>query len=590
MPQALIALTAYVVSGTLLGGGILSAIATVVLTAGLSALFLGGGGRANTEAAERSIKSPTPPRVRCRGRRRLFGSQMLFDTASNGTTVDVWAFNDGPGNVTGHYLNDEPVTVVGNVVQPGEDGRYGDLSPPKVRVGTSSGAPTETAFAAIVSLVPDIWTTNHRGDGIVAGWMTKAPVKSEDFLTVYPQGDNVALSLVGEWGKCFDPRNPAHDPLDRSTWTYAENAALHLLDHYLSDRGYDYAAKIAPVVQFWIDAANICDEPVPLAAGGTEPRYRACVAYDFTKAPADVVSELLSCFDGWTGQDENGCQIVYAGKVYAPTVTIGPDQIVGYSHQEFVEDEDRINELVLQYVSDQHDFNTVEGQAWRDEDDISARGKINSDGLSLQAPSFPQVRRLAKRSMARRCAAHRGTVITTIEGKAILGKRYINLHLEEAGAVFYSGIAEIIGAERDYDTGGLSFTWLSIDPNVDAWNPATEEGEPAPVGSRVAQQPLAAPIINSAEPQFESEDTVARALLDIEGPDRTDLTWFARWRLDGDVSWNEAGYADLDPGTPVSVLTGMLPLNADVEIQAAYGVGDGRKSPWSATVEVDTTP
>ena len=548
---------------------------------------MAGTGRARAEPSERSVKSPPPARVRCRGRRRLYGSQMLFDTSSNGTTVDVWAFNDGRGNIIGEYLNDELVTVVGGTVQPGPDGRYGAGT---VRIGHNTGASTESAFSEIIALVPELWSASHRGDGIVSGYLTKKSVKSEDFLKIYPQGDNVTLSLVGEWGVCFDPRDPAQDPTNRSTWLYTENAVLHLLDHFMSDRGFSYADRIAPVEQYWIDAANVCDEASPLAAGGTEPRYRACVAYDFTKAPADVVSELLSCFDGWTGQDENGCQIVYAGKLYEPAVSMGPDQIVGYSHQEFVEEEDRINELVVQYVSSQHDYNAVEGQSWRDEDDISARGKVNSDGLSLQVPSFPQARRLAKRSMAKRCAPHRGTIVTTVEGRAILGHRYIDLEITEAGATFYSGVAEIVSAERDYDTGGVSFAWLAVDANVDAWNAATEEGEPAPESGRVAQEPLDAPTISTAEPQFEAEDTVARALLDISGPDRDDLTWFARWRLDGDVSWNEATYADLDPGTPVSVLTGLLPINATVEIQAAYQVGDGRKSPWSATEEVDTTP
>src|SRR5690606_10612628 len=97
---------------------------------------------------------------------------------------------------------------------------------------------------------------------------------------------------------------------------------------------------------------------------------------------------------------------VYPGSYYAPTVTIGPDQITDYQHQSFVEDEDVVNELTVQYVSNLHDYNTVDAQPWRDDGDIETRGKVNNDSFFPQSPSFTQNRRLAKRSMARINASH----------------------------------------------------------------------------------------------------------------------------------------------------------------------------------------
>lgn len=587
MPQALIPVIAKLGVSKLVATVAAYAI-TAAATTFLSSL-LTGGGNAKPESTERDLKLPTPPRLYGMGRRRYYGAQMLFDTLpTTGATIDIWAFLDCPaGPVTELeqvYLNDDKVTVVGGLVQGMPDGRY---SGPRVRVDWKLGLATETVYAGIPSHIPTIWTNDHRGDGIFSGCLTKDPVLSKDFLKVYPQGDNVTMSFVAKTYRCFDPRIEGHDPADPSTWAWTENAALHLLWFYMVYRGLDYATQILPVVDYWIAAADICEEPVTLAGGGTEPRYRGCVAWDSSKMPGDVVNEMLACFDGWTAQDAHGRQIVFAGKVTEPTFSIGPDQIISSSRQFFVPDEDYNNELIVQYVSEQHDWNVVEGQAWRDEADISKRGRINSDGFAPQTPSFPQNRRLAKRRQARQNAQQRGRISTTLSGRDVLQHRYIQLVDVEAGATFYSGWAEIVGGERNYETGGAVFGWVAADPNVDLWNAATEEGAPAPEGMRVPQAPLPAPVINSATPAFESYGV--NIALDVEPPEREDLTWYSRFRVQGASVWGaELTYADVDPGPPVALVIGPVPANEMVEVQVAYGVGDGRVSDWSTTATVDT--
>lgn len=588
MPQALIPVIVKLGVSKLVATIAAYAITTVA-TSFLSSLLMGGG-NPKPEATERDLKLPTPPRLYGLGRRRYYGAQMLFDTASTGTTVDVWAFLDCPAGpiveVEKIYLNDDVVTRSGDFVQGLPDGRYRSN---KVRLGWNMGLATETAFSRIVGLVPEVWSNDHRGDGIFSGWLTKDPVESKDFIGVYPQGDSVTMSFVAKAYRCYDPRDPAQDPHDPATWQWTENAALHLLWFFMVYRGLDFDTRLLPVIDYWKTAADICDEPVPLAAGGTEPRYRGCVAWDASKQPGDVINEMLACFDGWTAEDANGCQIVYAGKVTEPTFSIGPDQIVSSSRQFFVPDEDYNNELVVQYVSEAHDWNVVEGQAWRDEADISKRGRINSDGFAPQTSSFPQNRRLAKRRQARQNARQRGKIATTLSGREVLSHRYIQLDDVEAGTTFYGGWAEVVGGERNYETGGAVFDWIAVDPNVDSWNAATEEGAPAPSGARVPQVPLDAPAITDATAQFEDTGTAARILAQVSGPDRDDLTWYLRWRVSGDVSWNEAAYTDVDPSPAIALLTGLLPVDVMIDLEVAYGIGDGRVSDWSATETVSTS-
>lgn len=334
----------------------------------------------------------------------------------------------------------------------------------------------------------------------------------------------------------------------------------------------------------------------------TEKRYRSCLAHKHTDEHKSVVGGLLACCDGWMAPRSDGALVVYAGHYYAPTVTIGPDLIVSYSLQDGVDEESAVNSLSVTYVSANHDFNVVDTDAWEDTDDIAERGKVLSDQVASQVPTHSLARRLAKAQMARINAPKRGTITTTSAGKAAMGQRYLHLTIAEAGTTFLDAAVEIVApVKRNPITGGITFNWVLADPNMYAWNPATEEGDPAPVGNRIAPAPLDAPEITSAiffgSDNSGSGTPGARVRVTATGPDRADLTWFVRWRVVGASSWNEQQYTDTDPGPSVVLETAFVPVDADIEVEAAYQVGDGRNSPYSdppfevptGTITADTT-
>lgn len=532
-----------------------------------------------------AIKTPRPPRVSAYGVGRLYGAYVLYETASNGTAVDVYAVHDGKMHeLVRFYLNDDAATLTGNTVNQGTDGRYRDGA---VSLYWTDGSDPGTALSAITGLLPGIWTANHRGDGVVMLAQAAKPVKSKRYLETYPN-QVPTPSLVAKWQLCPDPN--ADDPGDTAGWTWTENPARHLMHYKMVREGVDYATKIAPTLAYWQAAATICDEAIALKAGGTEPRYRSSVAHKHTDRHADVTAALLSTFDGWIAPRSDGAIVVYAGKYYAPTVSIGPDEIVAYEWSGVgVDDDSAVNEIICSYISADHGYNTVETDAWRDEDDISERGQVLSASLDPQVPSWGQVRRLAKRKMARTNAIYRGSVTTNARGRSVRGERFINLRIEEAGAVFYNGPAEITAVTRNLMSGGVTFTWVAADPNVDAWNPATEEGNPAAQGDRVASQPLDAPSISSATPVLTGDGTAAQVLTTVTAPDRDDLTWFARWKISTDSVWNEQEYGDIDGSASVQLLIGLVPVDSSIDVEVAYLVGDGRVSPWSASDTVSTS-
>lgn len=320
----------------------------------------------------------------------------------------------------------------------------------------------------------------------------------------------------------------------------------------------------------------------------TEPRYRSCVAHKHTDDHKSVIASLLACYDGWVSPRADGALVVYSGRFYEPTVEIGPDEIISYSLQDGVDEENAINTIAVSYISANHDYNVVETDSWIDSADLSARGKELPTTLANQVPSHGQGRRLAKRALAKTMAPKRGTVSTNYHGRVTIGQRFIRLRITEAGTTFLDAPVEITKLVRNISTGGVTFEWIVADPNVDAWNPVTEEGNPAPVGNSSPAQPLETPVISSALPEFDADGV--RIALTVDAPDRADLTWYAHWRLTGAAVWGpDEVYTDTDPGPAVELRTGLVISDSSIEIEVAYQVGDGRLSAWSPTVTVDTT-
>lgn len=575
-------------------------------------------GAPKPETTTTAIKTSRPPRVSGYGRSRMFGAYVLYEAVpaaaaagwvggGGDVAVDVYAVHEGKiDGIETYYLGDETVTLSGNVVNEGSDGRYRDGA---VRLYTTDGSSPGAGFPALESLLPGIWTSNHRGDGVAAIALTATGVKAKTFQETYPSSTVPTPSIVARWQRCPDPA--AADPLDESGWTWTENPVRQLLHYKMVREGPQPAIdeddpaypaqlaalrlqwwnrKIAPTLQYWVDAAGVCDEAVALKAGGTEARYRSLVSHKHTDKHEGVIANFIATFDGWICPRNDGALVIYAGKYYAPDPVddlIGPDQIVSYTwNGGAVDDDIAINEVVCSYASAEHEYNSAECDAWRDEADIAARGQVLSDAQEIAVPSHGQSRRLAKRKIQKMLAADRGTVTTNLAGRHVRGKRYIWLTIAEAGTTFYDGPAEIVKMSRALQ-GGVTFEWVAADPNVDAWNPASEEGEPAALGDRVAPTALVAPAISAYSVSFDG--TGARAELTVDGPDRSDLTWYVHWRVQGAGVWGpDEPSSDTDPGVAVTLATSYLAPDADIEIQVAYQTGDGRFSEWSATETIST--
>jgi len=131
----------------------------------------------------------------------------------------------------------------------------------------------------------------------------------------FAQSIPTRFTIRTEGAYVYDPRldstviggSGAHRADDQSTWTWDDNAsrnpALLLLWYLLGWRingivsiGCGIPANRIDLESF-ITAANLCDESVSLAAGGSEPRYRADGVFSDGDDPTNVIDNLKAAMN-----------------------------------------------------------------------------------------------------------------------------------------------------------------------------------------------------------------------------------------------------------------------------------------------------
>jgi len=548
MPQVLAAAANWL-GGLLFNWGVSSGLAysianTVVYSAyylavgyGLSAvssLFRPKPSIPSAEDGRLAVRQPTAPRQAGYGRARIAGAYMCYEERA-GSSFDVVAFHDGLiDGVERHFLNDEEVAVVAGVVQATVDGAYAGGT---VRFRTNLGPTPNVAFSETVGNLSDIWTTQHRGDGVAQIELICQSVGQQDIARIYPSGLPTP-SVVARLQKVFDPRDASQAWGNKASWKWSDNPILCLL-HFLTDAAagmaMSYEQRIEPALASWIAAANVCDELVPLKGGGTEKRYRCGGWFYLDSDPIEVVDMLITCCDGWIAQRGDGALVARAGKFYSPTVTFSEDHILEFSTQRYVGDEDAVNELIVGYTTPVN-YADVEAPAWIDEEDKAARGKDRIQNVRLTwCQSRSQARRLAKRQVRRSNSAARGWIRVNMFGHAAMGERFIRI--QNAALPSLADItAEVTRIEFDVASMTMTIAYVEMSAVIDAWDAAAEEGEaesvPDSAGSVLTPTPTGVQA-NACYATLGLNQVSLAMRVAIDTPGRTDLGFVIGWGVRG---------------------------------------------------------
>src|SRR5690606_15493379 len=117
---------------------------------------------------------------------------------------------------------------------------------------------------------PDAWTSEHRLRGIAYTVAQFASGAAQNIQKVFPEMSNTPVRALCRLSKVWDPRS--------NITAWSDNPSLCILDYLTHRDGYRLTRDDIDIPSF-AAFANLCDEPVPLAAGGTEKRYRLWGVY-----------------------------------------------------------------------------------------------------------------------------------------------------------------------------------------------------------------------------------------------------------------------------------------------------------------------
>lgn len=613
MPQAAIAFISNAAYNFLITVGAPAAFSYAV-TPIATGLVYGGLTLATAAVAKPRVPNPSQTKIPLRqtiaprqsgfGRARLSGPYMLFEEYE-GDSYDVIAFHDGEIDaIEARWLHDDSVTVGSATINSASVTDAVLFTSPTdqytqaIRWNDNLGAASQTAHAALTDNPQ--WGSAHRGDGVASVGLRSYGVKSERFGEVYPY----ALprpSVTARLQKCFDPREAGHDPDDQSTWEWTDNPVCQLLTYLIRSNmggmGFDYARRIEPSEADWIAAANVCDETVTLKAGGSHKRYTAGGVYLHNNDPADVIAELTKAMDGWLAEAGDGSLTIIAGKYSAPTVTLTDDHIISYQWRRFRADEEAVNELQGSYTSPEHKYEEVQGDPWTDQDDIDERGQVRSRPISLPwVQSHAQHRRLLKRAM-KRMTAGQGVIVTNLFGLQAIGERYIGIQNSDV-----SSMADIVGEVQslkiDFQSQRVEIAFIEVDSTLDAWTPASEEGDAPTVGGAVTVSVIGAPTIDSVDVLTSGG---LRMQVNIDTPTVAFVTYLVRYRRSNEddpetfEEWKYESFTEPDlTQSPVPLITSAV-AEGVYEVQAATVRQTGSSSAYSTpavrlTVTAAATP
>lgn len=585
-------------ASTITYASIASAIATTALSIGIQMLMAPKPPK--PEAAKVPLTQAIPYRIWGVGRCRLAGAYMLWESRGPRLYAIQAIAGHRIKSFNRYWLHDDEVTLNGSgYVNTLAGGRYANSA---VRIQSRLGLPTETAYDNAVSefSASGLWTTNHRGDGQASLCLRADATRMKDQQKRFPYGVP-SLSVEADLALCWDFRDPAQDPADPSTWQWTRNAAVIIAWHLCFNEfgfGLDYTKAILPVLDLWIEEADICDEDVARAGGGTEKRYE-CNGYDTTEnGPKSGLNAMLAACDGHLVARGDGARILTVGKFRESRCsTLADRDIVGHNIQYDMLFEDECNRLIPKFTYPATDYTTSDTDYFEDVDAQISAGRILAQEAEYQwVHQWRQARRLGKRDWLRLRQKVKGSIDVRLSGINAVYSRWVRLETPNRMSRLNGKVVENRRSILALTRGGFSMDIVQNPDNIDEWNPVTDEGTQPPVPVAPGASTVPTPVINLVQAKPNNSSVYIRVV--IIDPEDASLTPVVRYRLSDNGSgtpgaWVEQSFPDATPGVPVvgyvELNTNVVPSDKLLDVQAAFRTSGGALSDWSSTANVVST-
>lgn len=488
MPQAL--------AGWLIAAGVNAIVANVVVAVGAIAVSVGLSyvvsllnqpQRPKPSDGHQEVKQAVPDRFIHYGRVKTAGPLVFYEAAYDGQ--GYWSIFKAVllsareiDAIEQHYHNDYKVHV--NESGWIEPNRYYDYQ--RVRSTEHLGT-DDQGTDSLLNNNFGRWTSEHRLRGIAYIVVQFRQRYGEngpaDQAQSYPNGEP-QVSAVIRGCKVYDPRKDAtfggvgsHLQADKSTWEWSDNAALCILDYLTYEDGYDIPWKWIDIPSF-MAFADLCDEDVPLKAGGTEKRYRVATTVYMTEKRFTVLQRLQEACASTVYFTAGGLVAIRGGKWERPDVILDADagHIIDLHLSHGIDELSSYNELTFQYLSPEHDYVEVDGDPWRNEAQIAETGIVKTQPYDLmQVPSHSQARRLCKQRMYRDNPEWLGELRTNFYCLDAIGEERLTLRFPELQIDGPFLIDSDLVLQEDFT--GTQMRVRSTSSAAFDWDPVLEEGD-----------------------------------------------------------------------------------------------------------------
>lgn len=462
-----------------------------------------------------------------------------------------------------------------------------------MRVRFFRGAPGQSADADLIANSGGRWTSAHKGVGQAYVYV-RLIYNAELYQSGLPK-----IVFVVKGARLYDWRLDstaggagAHRWGDPSTYSWSDNPVVCLFNwrrgiYVGANRiaGMNTPASAMPAAD-WSAAANVCDEMVPVAAGGTEKRY-TCNGVVSTALPhREVISDILTAMAG-REIDSGGTLRPQPGVAQSSVMTIADDDILTDTEVQIQGKRPRsslVNAVFGSYPDPSLLWETVALPPRISPSDESADGGIRlEEHYALDYVTSPsQAQRIVE--IFRRRHRHQGEVRMRLRPRFGVLEAGDWVVWNSARYGYVGSIWEVVTVSVGADWGA-SVVLREVSAAIYVWTTADElvPTAPAPVGGG-APTLTSVPAFALALAVVESGDTQRPALAASWTPitDQTVTAVIVEYRRAGTTEALSYRAVDPDAGSAMW-LNGVMP-DASYEARALLETTPARAVAWTSWV------
>jgi len=489
---------------------------------------------------------------------------VMFSTGKL-SSVEGWLIDNRPVELTD---GDEGDATSAPYVQ----STFGGTSP-IIAIYYRDGSDSHTAFD-LYTHFPDIWSTDHKGNGITYALLVSNGVPQEKWNVVYPNRIP-SLNLIGSFGEIYDPRTEAA--------AYSNNFALIMRDYLTHADGLGLPESMIDDDLF-STAADDCDYVID-TLDGTTPRYNGALSYSFNEEPSAIITRLMAACDGRLYLTTEGKIGISVGVWVEPTLTITDDHILDYDLRAGNGPLSSANHITVKYEEPLASYAEAACEPLVDSADVDVSGVRKLEVEAFEVQSHNHARRLAKILYHRGAPEWQGTIVTTLFGFQAWDQRWIRITLAD---LEIDENFEVQSITLDPETMRVTITVMMFGAAAYEFDPDTEEGAAPTIPESVEEGAV-------GEPENLDVTPGTREIVTGIFQNYLTITWDAiadRNDVRAEVQYS---IANLDAWVPVAVAENALTAEApntliDVyyDVRARWVTGGGTAGPWNLIEDVDT--